>query len=250
MKKSVTWLALWITISSCLFVSPRGFAADTSSTATSTSSLKPNKQTPWHWLREADKEVLLKAIPAVPLPGSDQDKADLQAVLKAQAARTPKDIEEAKADEKFTMDLVTNVVGPDFTPKNYPVTFDLLKRLLDDESFLTSTLKEEYKRNRPYQDHPEVKNLFPAKQYSYPSGHASGSRILMLILAQLFPDKATALINRANTIAQSRVNAGVHYPSDIIAGNAVAHALEFAIQDNPEFQNDLAKAKAEISRKK
>ena len=248
MKKSVTRLAFLAIAFSCFIVATRDFAAEVSPSSVSNTS--PGKAIHWNWLREADKETLLKAVPPMPLPGSDEDKADLEGVLKAQAARTPQDIDEAKADEKFTIELVTRAVGPDFTEAHYPITFDFLHRVLEDESFLTSTLKEHYKRHRPYQDHPEVKNLFAAKQYSYPSGHAAGSRILMLVLVRLFPDKASALLSRANAIAQSRVNAGVHYPSDIIAGNALAHDLEYALQDNPAFLHDLDKAKAEIAGKR
>lgn len=248
MTKFVTRLACCAIAFNCFIAAPRDFAAETPPVSASTAL--PHKAIGWHWLRETDKEVLLKVVPPMPLPGSDQDKADFQGVLKAQAARTPQDVEEAKADEKFTIELVTRVVGLDFTQAHYPITFDFLHRVREDENFLTSTLKERCKRHRPYQDHPEVKNLFAAKQYSYPSGHAAGSRILMLVLVRLFPDKASALLNRANAIAQSRVNAGVHYPSDIIAGNALAHDLEYALQDNPAFLNDLDKAKAEIAGKR
>jgi acid phosphatase (class A) len=202
------------------------------------------------WLSESAKTYVLEAVPPPPAFGSDKDKADLQAVLKAQAMRTPDEIKEAVADQKFTIGLLAGVISPDFTPENYPVTFDFLNRVREDESFLTSTLKKRYKRHRPYQDHPEVKNLFTVEQASYPSGHAAGSRMLVLVLAELFHDKSAALLNRDNLVSQSRVNAGVHYPSDIIAGRALAHALIFVLQGNAAFERDMANAQAEIAIKK
>ena len=218
------------------------------------SSAPPSQSAPQQaslsWLSERGVVYVLQAVPPPPAIGSDKDKADLQAVLKAQATRTPDEIKEALVDQKFKIGLMAGIISPDFIPENYPITFDFLNRVREDASFLNSTLKERYKRHRPYQDHPEVKNLFPVEQYSYPSGHASGSRMLMLVLVVLFPDKSTALLDRDNLIAQSRVNAGVHYPSDIIAGRALAHALIFVLQDNPAFEADLAKAQAEIAGKK
>jgi acid phosphatase (class A) len=205
---------------------------------------------PLSWIGPAGKAYVLQSVQPPPAPGSDRGNADLQAVLKAQAERTAGDTKEALADQKFTIGLYASVLSPDFTPENYPVTFDFLNRVRADESFFTSTLQARYKRHRPYEDHPEVKNLFVDEQASdYPGRFAADSRMIMLVLAELFPEKAPALLNRELVITQSGVNAGVLYPSDVFAGKALAHALMYVLQDNPGFDNDMAKARAEIQEK-
>jgi len=223
--------------------------ADPASTPAPSPSLQQRADASLSWLGPRGKAYSLQAVQPPPTPGSDKDKTDLQAVLKAQATRTDADTKEAIADQKFTVGLLAGVISPDFTPENYPITFDLLNRVNEDVSFLNLTLQNQYKRKRPYQDHPEVKNLFPVEEYSYPSGHASTSRMLMTVLTELFTDKAIALLARDQLIAQSRVNAGVDYPSDIDAGRALAVALMFVLQDNPAFDGDMAKARAEIAAK-
>ena len=201
---------------------------------------------PLSWIGPSGIVYVLKAVPTEPGRGSEKEKTELQVVLKAQAARTPQEIEEAKKDQKFKIELLAGAVSPDFTDKNYPITFSFLNRVLDDDIFLYSTLQGLYKRHRPYQDHPGIKNLFADGTFGYPSGVATDSRMLVLVLAELFPNKGIALLSRDEVIAQSGVKAGAQYPSDIIAGRALATALIFVLQDNPGFIADMNKAKAEI----
>ena len=115
------------------------------------------------WVREAGKAYVINAVQPPPAAGSDQEKADLQAVLQAQSARTPDDTKEALADEKFTIDLFGPTISPDFTAANYPVTFAFLNRVCRETDFLTSTLQSQYKRPAPGEAHPEIKSLFRRK---------------------------------------------------------------------------------------
>ena len=164
-----------------------------------------------------------------------------------QASRTPALVAEATDDRKFRLDLVSRVLGPQFTAANYPATFALLNGANQDEYVLSSTLKTIYRRHRPYQDHPEIKKLFDVDGYSYPSGHSTGAHTFADILDLLFPGKKTELDARADAVGWSRVVAGVHYPSDVEAGKKLARALVDALAANPDFQKALAAAKAEVS---
>ena len=204
----------------------------------------------WNWLSKDDQKRLLQSIPPAPAPGSPTDQADVAEVLKLQASRTPDEIAEAMFDKTFRLEIVAgHVLSPNFTQQNFPVTFKLLLHVREDESLLNSTLKNNYKRPRPFVTHPEVHPLFTAEEFSYPSGHASGSRILADILGELFPAKKAALLARADAVGHGRVIAGVHYPSDIQAGQRLGQALSDALLANPAFQTDLAAAKAEIAQK-
>jgi acid phosphatase (class A) len=231
----------------CVAISFLGSApllADPSNTA---ANVPPTQATSLSWIGPNGKAYVLQAISPPPAPSSDQEKSDLQAVLKAQSERTAADVQEAMADQNFTIALFGDVLGPDFTPQNYPVTFDFLNHVLMDENFLNAQLQKRYKRRPPYADHPEVKNLFAATgASSYPSQFAAQARIIMLVLAELFPEKASAIVTRELVLTQSGVNAGVSYPSDVNAGKAQAHALIYVLQDNPGFDKDMAGAKAEI----
>lgn len=221
----------------------------TSAQAVSTAATSPPPQ---HaaWVGDRGTAYLLQAVQPPPAGGSDQDIADIQAVLKAQATRTAAEIKEAKADQKFTIGLLGSIIGSDFTAENYPITFNFLNRVQAEESYLNLLAQNKCQRHRPYQDHLEIINLFTVGRYSYPGAQAADSRILTLVLAQLFFDKTTDLLNRDNVITQSGVNAGINYPSDVVGGRALAHSLMFIIQDNPAFLHDMGQAKAEIAAKK
>jgi hypothetical protein len=53
---------------------------------------------------------------------------------------------------------------------------------------------------------------------SYPSGHAAGSRILALSLGDIFPHRKSVLIKLSELVGRSRIDGGVHFPSDVEAG--------------------------------
>jgi membrane-associated phospholipid phosphatase len=79
--------------------------------------------------------------------------------------------------------------------------------------------KYTYNRQRPYQLDPA---LVPAVRSpnspSYPSEHAVAAGAAATILGYLYPDDAAGFEAKAEEAAQSRVLAGVQYPSDVEAG--------------------------------
>ncbi len=204
----------------------------------------------WSWLSQDDKKALLHSIPPAPAPGSAVDQQDLQTVLKLQATRTPQDVAEAWNDKQFRLEMISGPLGASFTKANYPLSFALLDRVNEDEYYLSSTLKKEYKRPRPFQAHPEVKALFFVDAFSYPSGHSCGAYTLAEMLGALFPDKKDALLDRAAAVGRSRIVAGVHYPSDVDEGKKLADALISTLMANAAFQKDLAAAQAEVAARK
>ena len=92
---------------------------------------------------------------------------------------------------------------------------------------ICSSIKEYAKRPRPYQKTESVK-LAPGVEtsdYSFPSGHSCGAYYIASKMAEKYPHLSESLFNLAEKIAQSRIQAGVHYPSDIEAGKAIGIAL-------------------------
>jgi membrane-associated phospholipid phosphatase len=79
---------------------------------------------------------------------------------------------------------------------------------------------------RPFQLDPEVKPLFPTPNHpSYPAAHGCLSTAEAVILGYLFPHDSAALDALAAEAAESRVWAGIHYRSDIVAGRALGRAV-------------------------
>ena len=90
----------------------------------------------------------------------------------------------------------------------------------------------------PFQLDPEFRTTFPTPNHpSYPAAHACYSTASAVVLARLFPADAASLAALARESGESRVWAGIHYPSDVAAGqqlgrNVAARAVERA-QDAP-----------------
>ncbi|MCD7973883.1 MAG: phosphatase PAP2 family protein [Candidatus Azobacteroides sp.] len=89
-------------------------------------------------------------------------------------------------------------------------------------SFLSSwILKDIFDRNRPYKSHPVlIKNDEEEDSYSFPSSHSSVAFALATALTLKYPKWyiITPSYFWATSVGFSRIQKGVHYPSDVIAG--------------------------------
>lgn len=76
-----------------------------------------------------------------------------------------------------------------------------------------------YGRNHPSEVDPTVQTAVqPTNSPSYPSEHAAAAGAAAAVLTYLFPDQAATIKSAANEAAQSRVLAGVAFPSDVTTG--------------------------------
>lgn len=82
---------------------------------------------------------------------------------------------------------------------------------------------------------------------SYPSGHSTRGMADALILAELVPDARQALLDRGRRIGFDRVIAGVHFPSDVVAGRVLGQAIARALLADPRFRTAVKAAQAEIA---
>lgn len=195
-----------------------------------------------HYVYLTGDEPAWDDFPKAPAPGSAVDEDDLLITLAAQGARTDDQKKEALTDEHYSIKLFTGVVDPDFETK-YPATYAILKIAGTDAALVTSKLKKLNKRPRPFVGHPTlVTPLFSVEDYSYPSGHSSGSIVQARILASLFPKQTDDLVKRARQVGDSRIVAGVHYASDVAAGQALGDLIYAQLTANPKFAADLAAA--------
>jgi membrane-associated phospholipid phosphatase len=85
-----------------------------------------------------------------------------------------------------------------------------------------------------------------AKLNSYPSGHSTLAFSMGVVLADLMPGKSQAILSRAGQYAERRLVCGVHYRSDIVAGQQFGTVLALRLMENPAFQAQMAKARAEL----
>jgi acid phosphatase (class A) len=232
---------------SCLF-SSAGQVDQQSSSLPPSPTHRGAPQQP-HYL--TGKERVWSTFPPKPALGSPRDQVDLLITLSLQNSRTEDQKKEALGDQTYSIRLITDVIAADFETK-YPNTFKVLANADIDAHFITTQLKKTNGRLRPFVQHPVlVTPLFTAGDFSYPSGHSSGTELQARILGKLFPTRSDALLTRARQVADGRVVAGVHYASDTEAGIALGDLLFTQLETKPEFENDLnvASTKDHISLK-
>lgn len=187
-------------------------------------------------------------LPDPPADNSDTTRKEIELVLQKQTSRTPQEVVRIKQEVHLKVWLFQDALGSWFTEKNLPATAALFQRVDATEHPIIESAKKDWNRPRPFlQDsriHPPID--LP-KNASYPSGHSTVGNLFALILAEIAPDLKDTIQARGLQIGDDRIIAGVHFPSDVDAGHTLARDLFAKFVANPEFQADLAKAKAEVA---
>src|SRR4029077_4220212 len=81
---------------------------------------------------------------------------------------------------------------------------------------------------------------------SYPSGHSTIGWLWALILIEVSPERADALLQRGRAFGQSRGICGVHWKSDIEAGRIMGAATFARLESIPWFTARREAARDEI----
>lgn len=187
-------------------------------------------------------------VPPPPAKGSDADKADMQAVLDAQAHASEARRKQAFVDSDETVYVMfTDVLGPKFTPETTPKAAAMFDRIGASEDDTLDAAKPFFGRVRPWLANPDVKAYAKqTKSGSYPSGHTTRVTINAIMIAAMVPEKKDAIWARAKDYAESRVIGGMHYPTDVEAGWRTGTAMAAVMLQDPAFKADFAAAKTEI----
>jgi acid phosphatase (class A) len=182
-----------------------------------------------------------------PSEGSALWRKDIQEVLAAQKHIGGGTLTNVRHEQELRVELVTDVLGPDFTREKFPRPFALIDRVFEDSEAISGADKKFWHIKRPYLADRHVK-LFVDRidqSPSYPSGHTCGSRVVAEVLGMLYPERLEDLRARADSVALHRVVAGVHYPSDIEAGRLLAAMIVGALMKSEAFREDLEEARGE-----
>jgi acid phosphatase (class A) len=186
----------------------------------------------------------------LPPPPDDATAAAERAQLdKIQAAMSDADFARATADSDNETPTLFETVLPGFSLAKLPATAHLLGEVADEEKPVAKIAKTYFHRTRPYVvdttlrtcEKPDAK-----PQNSYPSGHATLGFSTGVVLAALMPAKAQIILARAADYGHERLVCGVHYPSDIVAGQVLGTAVAVALLQNKDFRADFDAAAAEL----
>ncbi len=175
----------------------------------------------------------------------------------AQAVRGPWNearIALSRHDDQFDpFSAFAPALGESFTEGNYPLTDAALERVLAPLGAAIGVAKARYERERPFEvDAAVTPCIEPSDRLrasgSYPSGHAAFGWAWGLVLAELAPEHANAILARGREYGDSRVVCGLHYASDVEAGRVIAAAAIARLHAEPGFRLALEAARAEFQR--
>ena len=143
-------------------------------------------------------------------------------------------------------------LGIPITEKDTPHLYMLLRRTLADAGLSTYTAKNKYQRKRPF-----IKNNEPTctpeeeedlrKDGSYPSGHTAIGWAWALILCEIAPERADAILARGRAFGESRNICNVHWHSDVVEGRFMGAAAVARLHADPAFRAEIEAAKAELA---
>ena len=171
------------------------------------------------WLLDDAQQIVIKASPS-----PAQTKAELSLIKQRIAKLDEKKLAKIKYWDAGAPAYRWNQVAPGLIS---PQRFDIMLRTptawmniaIYDATVLAWKEKIKYKRKRPGDSDPLLKPVINAPlTYSYPCEHSVTAAAAATVLAYFFPEKADSILQLAQAASQSRIDAGVQFPSDVEAG--------------------------------
>ena len=179
---------------------------------------------------------LYKAVGQPPKPQTAAADQDLAILLWLQNHRTPDQI--AKSWLLLDRNIVQfdRALGIDMT-KSTPAVVRGLTSFLKLVNGAKETIKDRVQRPRPYVTHPDIQVCLPPEaSWSYPSGHSTFFRSAAILLADLIPERRDRLLAVGLYGGTSRNICGLHYPSDVDAGQRLGEAAALQILKSTQWQ--------------
>jgi acid phosphatase (class A) len=200
----------------------------------------------------------VRLLPPPPIDGSPAQTAELDELRHIQAVRTPERLAQAKWDgDHEDSSAFAAVLGPRFDLQNLPATRALLAVVENDQSVAASEAKKAFHRHRPWTFEPSLEvceRVKPNAQgkpadplTAYPSGHSTLGYSVGIVLANLIPTKAPAIMARASDYAYSRLVCEVHFRSDIVAGQALGTAVGVMLLHAAALKPQIEAARQELA---
>lgn len=185
---------------------------------------------------------------APPARGSIEETTDLARVRSLIAAAAPERLARAKWDgDHEDPSAFSEAAGRDLT--RLPATMALLTAVEDEVERVVVAAKIHFARPRPYQVDPTIPHCSKGKTElrGYPSGHSGLGWSTAWVLARLLPDRAPALLARAQDYGMSRLLCAAHFSFDLEASHAMAVLAAEKLLADSRLADRVAAARAELA---
>ena len=232
----------------CLILSASAFADEST-------PMQPSPSPPPGYLKPTELPDSIALLPRAPELGSPSEALDqeiaramlmLQGTPRFALAALDADLSFPAAAGTFSCTL-----GSAITAQDTPTLYRLLIKVMSDAGAATGAAKDKYQHARPFMldSEPTCRPSDEArlrKNGSYPSGHTSIGWAWALVLAEIAPDRAEAILERGRAFGESRLVCNAHWASDVLEGRIVGTATVAREHASPEFRSDVEAAKGEL----
>ena len=199
-----------------------------------------------HFIQLSDID-LLRLLPPPPPQDGAVTKAELAEVLSLQQGAGQARIDQAAADAEETLFRFAYQLFPSLTAQKVPLAAAFFQKLSDDEGLVIDDAKDKWKRPRPFLADDRIKALAKrSTSGAYPSGHTTFGTLVGIVLADMIPEKKAEIFARTEDYGFSRMVAGLHYRSDLLASRMAGTAMVALMMRNDKFKAEAAAVKAEL----
>jgi membrane-associated phospholipid phosphatase len=200
------------------------------------------------WLLDNPKQIVVSAP-----PGGSQTKTELQLLKQRISKVDDKKLADIKFWDAGAPAYRWNQILPQFTQQNQAVMMRMpgawMNMAIYDATILAWKEKIKYKRQRPASLDHSLKTLtISPATYSYPCEHTVTAAAAATIIAYFFPEKADSVLQIARTASQSRIDAGVQFPSDVEAGWKLGEAVAKQIIEKAKNDGSTAKYTGDMNK--
>jgi membrane-associated phospholipid phosphatase len=187
-------------------------------------------------------------------PGAGQSKTELEIVKRGLKNLNESKLASIKYWDAGAPSYRWNQVGNKVIPWDNP---DVLIRMpiawmnlaIYDATILAWQEKLKYKRKRPGSADPLLEAVISGPStYSYPCEHTVTAAAAAYVLAYFIPAKGDSILALARAASQSRVDAGVQYPSDIEAGWKLGEQVAMQIIEKAKNDGSTKKYNGPINK--
>lgn len=196
------------------------------------------------YVAQAAIPLIKENFPRPPEMNSPAQTEDEKELFRIQKGRSAEECEKASHEVEANL---KNLFGAPEGPLNDVQVEKLdafFKEIRRDGGYFIGALKDQMGRLRPYS---YISGLQPCvkkeNSMAYPSGHATIGQLYGLVLSDLLPKDKKKIMAQAKLIGDNRVVAGVHHPSDIVAGRELAQRIYNEMKKSPKFQADMESAR-------
>jgi acid phosphatase (class A) len=181
-----------------------------------------------------------------PADDSQEHRDEVDRMLALQAARTPEEVQRCQDEVAVSEFSFSKILGAWFNRVDLPLTARILDEANAQGKAVTDGAKKKWARVRPPIADPRIKPCVRMENTgSYPSGHAMRGMVWATLLSDMFPEHRDALMVFGKRVGDDRFLAGMHYPSDVVAGQKLGAEIAKRMLADDAFKAELEKAKAE-----